>query len=452
MNLDIFKRIDECIELFESKRDVYKLIAEEIQDYFDNEVFNQSKYTLNLVYRIKSSDSIREKLVRHSYVSQYSSPEEILHNFQDLIGFRIECKFIDDEKYVYDLLRSIFTQTENGTYFSDPLMPKIKLNLAAPQPQKQKNGFDIYKIDGIFMLGKEDIRFELQIKALVNSFWGEVEHKIIYKNSSYRMVDGFVEDLMQSIKKSLNMIDSQLYVLYKRFKREADINNESSDVTNIERFISKMVSDTFYELMEQQIGFTIDFKGSCEAVVRYILVRNNATEMEDYGRVMMDLLSILNTVREREVRVDTQLELEENIRVYDTFSKNILDTIVRSMNLNYKWHLFFLVLFNLEYGTNSSTLHSFLDYYRREILKAEGLAPLSDVWRDEVEEDILSTISQVFREKQKVELFWEKGIQDIHRSINYIMPMVNDELDRDADWKEIRGGYLMMLRGRLLSL
>ena len=69
-----------------------------------------------------------------------------------------------------------------------------------------------------------------------------------------------------------------------------------------------------------------------------------------------------------------------------------------------------------------------------------------------MEEDILSTISQVFREKQKVELFWEKGIQDIHRSINYIMPMVNDELDRDADWKEIRGGYLMMLRGRLLSL
>ena len=62
-------------------------------------------------------------------------------------------------------------------------MPQIKLNLASKQPQKQKNGFDIYKIDGRYELGGYPVRFELQIKALVNSFWGEVEHKIIYKNN-----------------------------------------------------------------------------------------------------------------------------------------------------------------------------------------------------------------------------------------------------------------------------
>ena len=62
MNLEIFQHIDDVVELFEGKRDVYKLIAEEIKEYFDDHVFDQSKYTLNLIYRIKTVESIREKL------------------------------------------------------------------------------------------------------------------------------------------------------------------------------------------------------------------------------------------------------------------------------------------------------------------------------------------------------------------------------------------------------
>ena len=223
MNLEMFQYVDEIIEVYESKRDIYKLIADEIQGYFEKHVFDKSKYTFNIIYRLKTVESIKEKLLRNSYISQYRSGEKVLANFSDLIGLRIECKFIDDEPYVYNLLLDVFTETSDGVYYSAPGMPQIKLNLQAPQPQKQKNGFDIYKIDGRYELGGDSVRFELQIKALVNSFWGEVEHKIIYKNNSYLLGDGLIIDLMTSIKKSLTMIDSQLYVLYKRFRREEDV-------------------------------------------------------------------------------------------------------------------------------------------------------------------------------------------------------------------------------------
>ena len=53
----------------------------------------------------------------------------------------------------------------DNVYYFDPLMPKIRFKLSEKQPQKQKNGFNIYKIDGLYLLGKEQIRFELQIKA-----------------------------------------------------------------------------------------------------------------------------------------------------------------------------------------------------------------------------------------------------------------------------------------------
>ena len=101
-------------------------------------MFDQSKYTLNLIYRIKTVESIREKLLRNSYISKYKTDEEVLANFQDLIGFRIECKFIDDEKYVYELLKEVFTETEDGLYFWEPTMPKIKLKLGRNSPEAEK--------------------------------------------------------------------------------------------------------------------------------------------------------------------------------------------------------------------------------------------------------------------------------------------------------------------------
>ena len=99
----MFDHIEDILEIFESKREIYKLIAEEVKDYFEASVFSESKYTFTMAYRIKSVDSIREKLLRNSYISKYGSSEEVLSNFQDLIGFRIECKFIDDEKYAMEL-------------------------------------------------------------------------------------------------------------------------------------------------------------------------------------------------------------------------------------------------------------------------------------------------------------------------------------------------------------
>jgi len=452
LNLEIFDYIDDIIELYDSKRDVYKLIAEEVKEYFENHVFQQSKYTLNLIYRIKSVESIREKLLRSSFISKYNTNEEILANFQDLLGFRIECKFIDDETYVWELLRAVFTETEDGVYYYDPILPKIKLKLSEDQPQKQKNGFDIYKIDGLYMLGKDSVRFELQIKALVNTFWGEIEHRIIYKNNSYLLGDSFVSDLMVSIKKSLNMIDSQLYVLYKRFKRAEGAEFEMNNARAIEQFISKMVYDTFAAMMNEQIGFTIDFKSSCDAVVRYIMEVNNAGDMEDYGRVMLNIFYTLNSFQEDAVRVDTQLEFERQIYYEDVFSANILETVLRLININYKWHLFFLVLFNIERGGNAADLESHICYYRNVILSNRSFALLDQLSSEDANRirfEMLGAISEVFREKQNIEYLCALGIKTIHRALNYTIPLTVAEIQNGKSWEEIREQSLCVLKDRM---
>ncbi len=66
--------------------------------------------------------------------------------------------------------------------------------------------------------------FELQIKSLVNVFWGEIEHKIIYKNNNYTVWDSFFKDIMGSINENLSMIDKQLHIIDDQFKQLNTIN------------------------------------------------------------------------------------------------------------------------------------------------------------------------------------------------------------------------------------
>ena len=60
MDLEIFEYIDAVLEQYRKKKDVYKLIAEEIKEYFESELFAGSDYALGVVYRIKSEKSVRE--------------------------------------------------------------------------------------------------------------------------------------------------------------------------------------------------------------------------------------------------------------------------------------------------------------------------------------------------------------------------------------------------------
>lgn len=443
MNLEMFKYIDDIIDLYESKRDMYKLIMEEIVTFFEDSVFSESRYTLNMTSRLKSADSIREKLLRNNYISKYRDVDTILENFQDLIGLRIECKFIDDEKYAYSLLKEVFSETEDGIYYHTNTYPRIKLKLSDAQPQKQKNGFDIYKIDGYYLLGKDPIRFELQIMALVNSFWGDIEHKIIYKNNTYQLSDKYVTDLMNSIKKSLSMIDDQLYMLYSEFRKFTQFQEElpkNNSVLQIERFISKMVYDVFSKLMNEQVGFTMDFRASCDSVVKYYLSKKNAEDIEDYSRAMMDMFNVLNGIEERGLRVDSQFTFGAPCPFSDEFSQNLYHIVLDMVNSNYKWHLFFLMLFSLEWEDSDILLHDFISYYKDCLLKNRTLVALEGFPEaNEIREDILAAVSRHFLDSPKIEIFSDHGLVSIHRCITKSCEHLCEALTAGKVWKEMRG-------------
>ncbi len=128
-------------------------------------------------------------------------------------------------------------------------------------PQLQKNGFDIYKVDGKYINGGDNmINFELQIQSLVNVFWGgEVEHKVLYKNYKYLLTEDLFKEVMYSLRENLNMIDGQLMILYNHL-RDMDESNEQKRREQLEALLSKIIYEIYSEKTKEEFGFVVDYR------------------------------------------------------------------------------------------------------------------------------------------------------------------------------------------------
>lgn len=168
----------------------------------------EKRFFENVESRIKGLSSFEEKIKRKKYIDSWDIKSNISNNqdlicdkLTDLIGFRINCFFVIDEKYLYDELKKYYDLKKFSA--------KVILNF--DENTMQKNGHILYKVSG-----KYDLKysFELQIKSLMHNLWGEVEHKTIYKNCDYNVNLNSKKIITEEIFNILNASDKQLLTVF----------------------------------------------------------------------------------------------------------------------------------------------------------------------------------------------------------------------------------------------
>ena len=188
-------------------------IREKIKNEFINKKLDEDlrkKISKELNERIKSKESLQEKLKRKGYLNKWNINEEdeeksikkkLCKNLSDLIGFRINCYFKEEEKIIFEKLVE---------YLSENKDIEVEKNINT----KQKNGFDIYKVSCKYKKNSEIFCFEIQVKSFLNDVWGEVEHSIIYKNKLYDSQKELKKEIMVGIYNILDGTDRQLQKIY----------------------------------------------------------------------------------------------------------------------------------------------------------------------------------------------------------------------------------------------
>lgn len=455
MELKMFSFIEEVTECLRSTKDELKVVAKEIENYFKHILESNDEEYLNIKSRVKSVSSLKEKIIRNSYYKKYKSGEELISNLSDLIGIRIECRFIEDEGDIYTVLKQHYNKVySDGLYYNES-NKKIRLELESRQPQKQKNGFKIFRIDGVYENDKETINFELQIKSLVNVFWGEIEHKIIYKNNNYMMADNFFKDIMGSIKKNLSMIDNQLHIMDNQFNKLNTI-NPTVRKAQIETTLSKIIYDIFSTKMKSSIGFVVEFRKSCDTIMKYIFRTNNAQNLDDYNNTLVKTLTRLNDIGKNKVEFNTELLFERDIVFEDDFSKVIGITILKSINTDFQWSLFFRILFEIEVGNNAEDFETFIAFIKNRFLGNNSFSKLHLYFEKEeahnIIDSIMERIAYSFKKIDSIKFIYDDRMEQINEVISETIEMICKDVKSYEEWESSSEIYLGLFTFKILSI
>lgn len=118
--------------------------------------------------RVKSMDSLKEKLIRKGYEVNIENAKKFIN---DIAGARIICSFTSDIYTIYELIKKQ----------SDLKVVEVKDYIKNPKPNGYRSLHLLVEVP-VFLTNRiEEVRVEIQIRTIAMDFWASLEHRIFYK-------------------------------------------------------------------------------------------------------------------------------------------------------------------------------------------------------------------------------------------------------------------------------
>lgn len=365
MRLKVFDVIDEALDLLEYNSGIYGVVEFDLAETL-KAILIDADMVADISSRIKTKESLREKIIRNGLYKEYNNGQDILDNLSDVIGFLIKCRFIEDEEILFNMLKNKMNcLSEDGSYYHEEA-PYFHLFLGVDQPLKQKNGFSLYRIDGYYLYDDCKINVELQIKALVHSFWGDIEHKLVYKNTNFYVYDDFVKQLLATIHANLTITNRQLHIIYEQMQNNENIGSVL-DGGMFEQQVCKSINDLFNRKMSESMGFTLNVKNTSMILGHYIYEKDfrNIPSNSDPTALMYQIFSKL---KQLEIDFEYEIEMETNLVSKNRFIHILGNYLISVMNEDYDWYVFFRMLFAIEPGNNIEDFTLFLSVIKNYLI------------------------------------------------------------------------------------
>ena len=450
------KYIEKALETLDRKSDQLQVISTLLQIEFTEIINLYDVDYLNITSRVKGHDSLKEKILRQGYYKKYNDPKRLIYHLSDLIGVRIECRFEQDEREIYKLLKKHFNIRNEAGYYYNELNPNIKLSLDGRQPQKQKNGFKIFRIDGLVTDTDTDLPFELQIKSLVNSFWGEIEHKIIYKNYSYLLVDDLLIEMMHSIKNNLALLDKQLLTIYRNVEQKQT--DKDYQKKNLENMLAKMCNDVFAKQLKESIGMNVNIKKACQTIMKYTFSPNGMVDFQDISITLIKALERISEISNSKVEFNVPITFERTPQYSTDFQNIVGPYFIDVMNKEFHWNLFFKILFEIEPQDNVGDFEKFLGFLEQVYQTTPTLTRLKKIlyaqledYADEIMNEIMRTLAYSITLIDDIECIYEDSTERTTAILTDVLRDITTQITTPEQWRAQQEEIISELKERFIE-
>ncbi|MCX6074398.1 MAG: hypothetical protein NTY39_08775 [Campylobacterales bacterium] len=239
--INVTEKIDAFEKEYELKKDFYIKSAKTLKNLVVN-LIGQKFEKSNVVYRIKDKTSCIDKIDRkYTKIIQNYSDKNITDLLTDLIGVRIVCMYESEIQQIAELLEpefEIIDKTdktkellENDNAFG---YKGLHLDLKLNKIRSDLSEYSAYK----------DLRFEIQIRTIIQNAWSELDHQIKYK---------------KHIPKELGRRINRLAALFEIADTEFEsIDNVSKELQNKANQISSSVAQKSQETSTSECKIVIE--------------------------------------------------------------------------------------------------------------------------------------------------------------------------------------------------
>jgi len=449
VRLDLFNLIDDTLNCLERNCDLYEEALMYVTNSFKMLFSDYNDSIVAVKSRVKSSGSLREKIIRNKYYKKCKKGQEVLDGLSDLLGVMIECRFIKDELRFWDVLKNRFTKEYKDGFFLCPEFENIYLNIGVPQPQIQKNGFLIYRIDGFYKKDDKQINFELQVKSLIHVFWSEIEHEIIYKNNNYTLMDSFMKKMLSTIHNNLVSMDNQLSLIYDQVNKTNSRRNSVNE-NDFKAFFAVMINDLFCIKMLESMGFTVNFKKTCDILSQYIFARIGSENKIMQQSSFVEFTNRMRYMMKKSINFEECIEMLEEFTPKDDFCRILGTKLLELMNSDYEWNLFFKMLFEIEPLSNMEDFETFIyvienkfenDKLYYQIIDSEKF---EDFDLQVIKRDITIQIAKVLANAESISMIYEKTINYICDRIISLCEDISNSFENIEQWN-IKKDYMLKM-------
>lgn len=435
MRLELFGLIDATMDLLSLQNPSFQYAEKKVKECFE-EILRQAQMEyINIDSRIKSEASLKEKIIRNKYYLDCNSAQEVLEALPDLVGITIECRFISEENRIYHALLPFFNIDRNE--FNRCLIDgDLFLNCKTMQPQQQRNGFTIYRIDGYYAFNDRKVNFELQIKSLVHRFWSDIEHQVVYKNTQFLYNDSFMKKVLSSVHDSLEVVDHQLQIISHQMKIESQDNRDfGMSEKGFKMFLAKSISDLYTLKMVDSVGFTTDFK-KCSAILSQYIYIHDFVRSENPTMRMMEYFEHFNLLKVCDIDFSEPIHFEDDYANPDPFCDTLGKYWQSIINIDYEWHVFFVMLFVIEPGNNIQDFTRFITVIKGMLVNRlwfeSKFTQLHEIEAQKLRDNLLLEVANAMVQVGKIEIVHEDKLILILDLFYSFVENMEKDLDEEA--------------------
>ena len=260
---------------------------------------------------------------------------------------------------------------------------------------------------------------------------------------------------MKSIKNSLTTIDQQLLLISNQFDQSDDKSFKRQE-EQLESVLSKLIYDIFAKHMKETLGVLVDFKSSCEAIVKYVFRDALDNSINEYGKHLFAGFKKVRMIEQESIDFTQKIYFEGKIDYQREFDRVIGEHIKARLNEEFQWNLFFKILFAIEPENNSGDFGTYLDYYTKKIYDKLALNKLNSNFSDDEVTQIVDVLcmefAKCFIQINSVELLYTNIVEQVIKQINSVIDSIYKNVFVYEEWEKHKDIYKLLIKVRILML